>query len=508
MISFQGDIYIKDGIISDLSPGAGYVRIISEGLDRRFENAWAYPGIVDTHGHIGALGARLTEPDLSQARSAELSVGIVSDSGITRGDWIYARGWNQELWHDNSFPDKYILDKKFGDSPAFFVRIDGHAAWVNSAALRLAGISSETNSPPGGEILRDKNGRPTGILLDTAMDLVRRLIPDYAEAQIEEFYRAGLDACADAGLTEVHAMDVSPERLELLKRLDERGELPIRLQCYIKAQEDEWRIARVEPFDGEMLSVRGLKFYADGALGSRGAAMIEPYSDAPGSSGLLLINPDVLYTKALKGVEMGFDIAVHAIGDAANRMVLDVYHKIRRQIGFNSKNILRIEHAQHVHPDDLPLFAEIGVIPSVHPMHCITDAATMTRRRLGNRCDYAYPWKSFINAGVNPAGGSDFPIEPHNPLTGIDAFVRRAPAGSNEAWYPEERLSRREALLAYTYWAHAAAGNSSRRGSIEKNMDADITILDKDIISCGNQEINETQALGTTARGKLREKNN
>jgi predicted amidohydrolase YtcJ len=502
MQAFQGIIYIGNGKISGMEPDAGYVRIIAENSDEKFPGAFAYPGLTDSHGHVGALGANASGTDLSQAHSPAECVEMMRTSPAMRGSWIYARGWNQELWSDNSFPDRKILDEAFGDTPAFFVRIDGHAGWANSEALRIAGITGATKPPAGGEIIKRKNGKPSGVLLDTAMDLLRRHIPDYSDEQIAAFYVEGMKSCVSEGLTEVHNMDVRPRRLELIRKLDREGKLPIRMQCYLSAQEDEWLKALLDPSKGEFLSVRGLKFFADGALGSRGAALLKPYSDAPHTKGLTLISREILYTKALKGIDQGFDIAVHAIGDAANRLALDVFANIRRATGFGN-NILRIEHAQHVHPADMQRFADLDVIPSVHPMHCISDAATMSRQRLGDRCDYSYPWKSFIDAGVHPAGGSDFPIEPHNPMTGIDGFVRRTPHRSKAPWYPGEKLSRKEAIKAYTEWAHVASGESRRRGKLAKGYDADISIADRDIYNCSASEIVETKAIATIVAGDV-----
>ncbi|MBI3259922.1 MAG: amidohydrolase family protein [Ignavibacteriae bacterium] len=506
MEPIQATIRIERGRIQSVEPMLGGVKIISEAGIDFYPDCWALPGFVDSHAHILGLGSRLRGLSLYGAESAEECVGIAIMQPITRGGWIVGMGWNQQLWTSKQYPTKYSLDIAFTDVPVYLSRADGHAAWVNSASLTIAGITAATSNPPGGEIMKDKSGNPTGILVDNAMDLVRKFIPAYTTEEQISMLRASADHCIARGITEVHDMDVASGLLPIFSQLAERAELPIRVQSYVKAQENEWMHEGLLPAVGEFFRICGLKYYADGALGSRGAALLEPYSDAPHTKGLFLISENDLYRKAKIGLEYQWDISTHAIGDAANRMVLDVYERLRKEGLADSDAILRIEHAQIVHPDDAPRFAEWNVVAAVQPVHCISDAS-MARERLGERCLYGYPWRTLRNSGIGLAAGSDFPIEPANPLLGIDAYVRRVPFGEEKGWYDKECLTRQEALLSYTLWAHEAAGMSYRRGILQTKFDADIVIHNANIAHCPEKEITSASVVASYTAGVIRYKN-
>ncbi|MBS1537134.1 MAG: amidohydrolase family protein [Bacteroidetes bacterium] len=506
MEPIQATIRIERGRIQSVEPMLGGVRIISEAGIDFYPDCWALPGFVDSHAHIFGLGSRLQGLSLYDAKSADECIGKAIMHPTTRGGWVVGMGWNQQLWKIKEYPTVQLLDLVFPDVPVYLSRADGHAAWVNSTALKIAKISASTRNPTGGLIQKDSNGNPTGILIDNAMDLVRKHIPLYTEQEHIEMLTSAAEHCISHGITEVHDMDVAHHLLPIFSRLAERAELPIRVQSYVKAQGNEWMKEGLLPAVGEFFRVCGLKYFADGALGSRGAALLEPYSDAPETKGLFLLTEKELYRKAKVGIEYQWDISTHAIGDAANRMVLNVYERLRKEGIADPNTILRIEHAQIVHPDDLYKFAEYQVTAAVQPIHCISDAP-MARVRLGKRCEYSYPWRTLRNSGIAISAGTDFPIESADPLLGIDAYVRRVPFGEKKSWFEKECITRQEALFSYTLWAHEASGMSYRRGIIQPKYDADIVIHNKNLVTCPINEITSALVVATYTAGTLRYKN-
>ncbi len=499
----QAKITIAHGRIQSVEPLFGAVEIVTETGHHSYPGAWALPGFVDSHAHILGLGMRLTGLNLFDAISAEECADRVRSHASYSGEWITGMGWNQELWSSKSYPHAHLLDDVLPDTPVYLRRADGHAAWVNSAALHIAGITDQTKDPVGGTILRDEKHRATGVLVDNAMDLVARHIPKPTEQQQQDMILAATRECSRLGITEVHDMDVHPTLLPLFRDMAEKGTLSVRVQSYISGQNDEWLDERLLPAGGEFLRVYGVKLYADGALGSHGALLTEPYSDAPDTRGLALLSPNELEHKVRTILEFGWNVAIHAIGDEANRRVLDTYGLMRTEGVADEHVLLRIEHAQTVHTEDQHKFALHSVIPAVQPIHCISDAP-MAEQRLGARCSYAYPWRSLRNNGAILTGGSDFPIESGDPLLGIDAFCRRIPFGRMAAWNPSECLTRDEALDAYTSWAHEAADVSYRRGKIKPKYDADIVVLDSNLLMCPDEFITSTRVLATYTAGVRR----
>lgn len=506
-IPLQADITIARARIHSLQPSPGGVTIRTEHGERHFPGCFALPGFVDSHAHIIGLGMKLLGLALYDCTSAQECIRRAQDYGTNannlRGDWISGMGWNQELWTETSLPTKELLDEFFPSTPVYLRRADGHAAWVNSEALRRANITSSTPQPNGGEILHNVQGEPSGILVDNAMELVAAHLPPFSSEQIQACILAAMKECSRVGLTEIHDMDVSCEALPLFREMAERGDLSCRVQSWVRGQNKEWLEQGVLPAVGEFQQTVGVKFYADGALGSRGAALLEPYSDMRSTMGLFLLGADELYERCVLAIEQGFHIATHAIGDAANRMVLNVYQRLREKSIADEHTLLRIEHSQIVHPSDRVRFGKYRITAPVQPVHCISDAP-MAEKRLGERCSYGYPWRSLLEEDVMVAGGSDFPIESHNPLTGIDAFCRRLPLGASEAWYPQEILTREEALTAYTLWAHKAADQQYRRGSLASGKDADIVIVDRNLATCPDEEILQTTIVATYSAGVLR----
>ncbi len=504
MHPIQAEINIERGIITAVAPTPGSVTVITEESRYHYAGAWLMPGFVDSHCHLAGLGSLLNSLSLEDAESADECVERAKQHPSADCDWLTGFGWNQEKWVNKEYPKKEILDAAFPNTPVYLTRIDGHAAWVNSEALKLAGIDANISDPAGGAILRDNTGEPTGILIDEAMDMVNKYIPKPSKQQIKSEIKEACNECLRVGLTEVHDMDVNPEYIEIFKDLEKNNELPIRVHSFVKAQNDEWKTHNIKKYSSKILNLRGLKFYADGALGSHGAAMLQPYKDKPDSTGLMLNNEDRLFKMASEGLKYGWEIAIHAIGDAANRMTLNAYEKLYHEKIADSTCTLRVEHAQIVHPSDLEIFAKYGIIAAVQPFHCISDAAMAENRLEEKVLAYSYPWKSFMDMNVLMTGGSDFPIEPHDPLTGIDAFVRRIPTGKTEPWHPEERISRNKALEAYIINPRITEKSEKFPGKIEEGCNADLVVADNNLINCKDVEILNTNILAVFTAGKLR----
>ena len=499
MKPFQGKIIINNGRIesSDFIPGS--ITIINNGIISEFSNCWLYPGFVDCHGHVAALGSKLTELDLSKCTGAEECLEWSLLNPRFRGAWLTGRGWNEELWQSKTLPDLKILDYYYQDVPVYFARVDGHAAWVNSKALQIAGVDKNTNEPSGGMIIKDRSGNPTGILIDNAMDLVKKFIPRYEKEQLKNLILTACNELSSFGLTQVHELDLHPDNAGVFIELDRENKLPIKIKAYLSAQKDEWKYYDYSPVSFNNFTICGLKFYADGALGSRGAAMFDKYNDAD-TKGLLLIEPDELFQKAKAGLENGFHIAVHAIGDRANSMVLTTFSKLIDDKIADNKSLLRLEHAQTIRTEDLKLLKSKNIITSVQPVHCLSDAP-MAEKRLGENCKYAYPWNSVLQNGGRIVAGSDFPIENHNPFIGIDAFIRRVPFDRSENWYPEERISRKEALGAYCITPNKIFDDDFHYSDELIGMTADLTILDKNLLECDEKDIAKTKAVATVVNG-------
>jgi predicted amidohydrolase YtcJ len=485
-------ISINNGLIDSVNK-SDVTEIIVDGIKNKFEDAFAIPGIVDAHAHIIGLGENLNTIRLEKAKSKSELFELAKQIDIIEG-WITGRGWNEECWDDKHI-DRIDLDSINSEIPICLIRVDGHAAWVNSKALELSGINFETPDPNGGSIQKDRNGYPTGLLIDNAIELVRNNIPKKNNELIKKYILDACYECLRSGITEVHDMDVHLDHIEAYKELDNDNLLPIRLVQYIRGFDGEYKQIQPKPYNGNNLQIIGLKFYADGALGSRGALMIDKYNDSD-TYGLELISKDELYERASQGCQNGWDIAVHAIGDKANKNVLDVYERLRKE---NFENILRIEHSQLVHPDDIDRFSKLDVFASVQPIHCTSDK-NMAIKRLGEDYKFPYPWNTLLKAGATLIAGSDFPIESHNPFLGIDSFVNRIAVNEEKTWQKDETLSLENALNSYCYTPHLATRNSFS-GSLEIGKRADITIINNDLRD--PSKIKRTRVLATISSGKL-----
>ena len=468
-----------------------------------------YPGFTDAHAHLEGLGIALMTLDLTGVNSVAAVREKVALEIRHAGEraWVRGRGWDQNRWEGKKFPTSDDLDGGASDVAIFLVRVDGHAAWVNKRALAVAGITAATPDPQGGRILRQADGTPTGILLDNAIDLVRRVMPGPTREERMEAVRLAVKECLRVGLTGVHDMGIDTELTGIYEELIRRGELPFRVYGVVDgpgAAMDSM-VARGPIIGGaeDHLTVRAVKLYADGALGSRGAALIEQYQDDPGNRGITMQSADAMQDLVRMAVRAGFQVCTHAIGDRANAMTLDAYENVLRTEGKGRDLRLRIEHAQVLAPSDIPRFALLGVIPSMQPTHCTSDMYWAGDRLGPVRAQTAYAWRSLIDAGSIIPEGSDFPVEFPSPLLGFASAVTRQDAqGSPEGgWYPEQCMTRAEALQGFTRWAAYAAFQEGFRGSIQPGKQADITVLAQDIMTIPPASIRSVRVSMTIVGG-------
>jgi hypothetical protein len=467
---------------------------------RDLSGRFVFAGWADAHGHLEGLGEALEIADLRGTASAPEAASRMARAAaaLPPRAWAAGRAWDQNLWPGQRFPDAHDLDAAIPDRPAWAERVDGHAVWVNSKALAAAGIGRETPDPAGGRILRRADGTPSGVLVDAAVDLLRRAIPEASPAVRERRLAAAAGACARAGLPEVQdASHYGPASIAALERLARRGELPIRVYATVSSDEDtlqaEFRRGIRIGRGSDFLTVRAIKVIEDGALGSRGAALFADYSDEPGKRGLLVTPPERLDAIAREAREHGWQLWVHAIGDRANALALDAFEKAAAAVPRTAPGGARprIEHAQVVALSDFPRFARDGVIASIQPTHATSDMPWAEKRVGRKRIEGAYAWRRLVQAGARLAGGSDFPVESENPVLGFYAAVTRQDLAGNPpgGWRPEERLTTREALALFTTDAAYAAFEEDRRGKIAPGYDADLTVLTADPMTVPAREI-------------------
>jgi predicted amidohydrolase YtcJ len=467
------------------------------------------PGLTDAHVHVEGLGAALERLDLVGAASLDDALARVDAAAkkAPAGEWLLGRGWDQNDWPEKRFPTAADLERTIGDRPAYLVRIDGHAAWVSSEALRRAGITAATADPEGGRILRDAAGAPSGVLVDKAMALVSAIVPEPPREVRKRRLAAGLQACARAGLTSVHDAGVPLSTVDLYKELLKEGALATRVYVMLRADDFLATSPTLRPEIGlgdGRLTVRAIKVVADGALGSRGALLLEPYSDEPGTRGLATIDPGRFRTVLLRAMKQGFQVASHAIGDAANRMVLDAYQAAFGGSSGASRRF-RVEHAQVVAPADVPRFKQLGVIPSMQPTHCTSDMYWAGDRLGPERARGAYLWKTFLAQGVPIAGGSDAPVEDIAVLPGLYAAVTRQDAKGwpEGGWHPKERVTITEALRMFGPDAAFAAFEEHERGTIGVGKRADLTVFTRDVTAVAKAEIPSLQVAMTVVGGTV-----
>ncbi|MCU0646914.1 MAG: amidohydrolase [Gemmatimonadaceae bacterium] len=467
------------------------------------------PGMVDAHAHLMGLAFTLRQVDLVGTTSyAEVIARVVERARTTpKGQWIVGRGWDQNDWGDTRFPTHEALSAAVPDHPVYLARVDGHAALVNSAAMRAAKLTAASTDPEGGKILRDAANAPTGVLIDRAENLVQGVIPPPSDAESRAALREAVREMHRWGLVGIHDAGASASSIALYERAAQDGTLDLR--TYVMISDDSATVAkafaagpRSALFDGR-LWVRSIKLYADGALGSRGAALIEPYSDDPANRGLLLSAPAQIEDVARRALAAGFQVCTHAIGDRGNRVVLDAYQAAFSAVP-RADHRFRVEHAQILHVDDIGRFSELGVIPSMQASHQTSDMYWAGKRLGEARLRGAYAWRTLINTGTIVPNGSDFPVEAVNPLLSFHAAIARQDAKNwpTGGWYPEERMRRDEALKSMTLWPAYSAFQEREIGSISAGKHADFVVLDQDIMQVPAELVLRTRVRSTWFAGR------
>ena len=469
------------------------------------------PGLADAHAHIGGTGKFLQTLNFHGTTSASEIISMVR-SAVSRtppGEWIEGRGWDQNDWQVKKFPTSELLDKVVPDNPVVFNRVDGHAYWVNQKVLDLAGITSAAPDPDGGRIVRlPGTNKPSGILIDNAMSLINDIKPEPTYELKKRRIVQSLSYSLKLGLTTIHDAGSDPDEVKIYKELALEGKLNPRV--YVMLDDDKElkeKYFKVGPqiglFDNH-LTIRTLKLYADGALGSRGALLLEPYSDDPENSGLPVTSESELRKRFAEGIKHGFQIATHAIGDSGNRLILDIV-KENLEGEMQNDHRSRIEHAQVLSLDDIQRFNLLGVIPSMQPTHCTSDMYWAEDRIGSERIKGAYAWRKLLDTGVVIPGGSDSPVESINPLWGIYAAVTRQDHESypEGGWQPEERMTMVEAVKMFSAWAAYASFEEDIKGTIEVGKLADFTILSKDIFREDPSVLLETEVLMTVVGGEI-----
>ncbi len=467
------------------------------------------PGMIDAHAHLPNLGRLLRTVNLKGTRSYEEVIALVKGRAelVPSGTWILGRGWDQNEWADENFPTHQALSAAVPRHPVYLDRVDGHAALANEMAMRRAGLDGRTEDPAGGRIIRAADGRPTGTLIDEARLLVASVIPPVTKQQLTAQITAGMRDANRWGLTGIHDAGVGADTVEFYEELAALGQLTLRLYAMVEAGSPGLtELLGYGPRIGlgnQMVWTRAIKVSSDGAMGSRGAALLRDYNDDPGNRGLMLADYDSVLTIARLALENGFQLNVHAIGDRANRSVLDAYQEALSEYP-ELDHRFRIEHAQLLTPEDIPRFAELGVIPSMQGSHQTGDMYWVADRLGRKRVEGAYAWRSLRETGVIIPNGSDFPVEGVNPLISFGAFVTRQDAlGQPEGgWFPQQRLDREEALKSVTIWPAYAAFMENDVGSISPGKLADFVVLDRDIMTVPAYDILGIQVKRTVVGGR------
>ena len=466
------------------------------------DGAFLVPGLQDAHGHLLGLGTSLAEVDLVGTRSLDEVIERTAAAAgkLPKGRWVLGRGWDQNDWQDKAMPNHAELSAAVPDHPVWLVRIDGHAGLLNLRGLLLSGVRAGSEAPSGGEILFDERGEPTGVLVDAAMKAVPE--PSLTSEQIRERLLAAQAECLRHGLTCVHDAGVSKTVLEEMRVLHAAGQW--RLRTYVMLAQGERELIQKGPWqtkDG-LIVVRAVKGYADGALGSRGASLLEPYTDRPDTRGLVGMPRGEILELAQRCADANMQWCVHAIGDAANRTVLDAYAAVKVDGGLAARRF-RIEHAQVVAEADFARFRDLGVLPSMQPTHLTSDMPWAESRLGPERVMRAYAWRSFHALGVAVPFGSDFPVESADPRKGLYAAVttRGEHDGPEQGYRPDQKLSRQEAIRGFT--AHAALGMFAEKdlGTIEVGKLADCTVFDRNLLTCSDAEVLTAKVLLTVVNG-------
>ncbi|MEM7112579.1 MAG: amidohydrolase family protein [Chloroflexota bacterium] len=489
------------------------------------------PGLVDAHVHFHGYALQLQRVNLDGARSLDEALNRVAAKVATTpaGQWVRGRGWKHDDWDVIAFPNAQQLDAIAPDHPINFRDRSGHASWVNSAALKLAGIDKNTPDPPGGGIQRDADGNPTGILFETAIGLVEKHIPEPTAAQAVDAMRYAQTQCWQAGLTGIHDFD-DRDCFIGLQTLHSNNELGMRFVKNVPDHRMEYAIGAGlrSGFGDDWLRIGGVKIFADGALGPRTALMVEPYEGEPNNYGMAVKDKEEMQAIASAASANGLSVTVHAIGDRANHDILDVYEQVRKEerqrlesgdwglaspesqsrITNNQSPFLRhrIEHVQILHHTDLDRLGKLNVIASMQPIHATSDMV-VADQNWGSRTQYSYAWRTMLDTGALLVFGSDAPVEPIEPLLGIYASVSRrnqAGAPNPEGWHPEQKLTMAETIRAFTLAAAETAGTATHQGSITPGKLADLTVYDRDLFTIPQDEIRDVEVAGTMVDGEFK----
>jgi predicted amidohydrolase YtcJ len=529
LVLTNGKIYTVDNArpeASALTIRGGRVQFVGSDAEARvlagpstqvidLHGATVVPGIIDAHAHLLGLGNTLQRVNVAGAKSYDEVVSRVQAwaKDVKPGEWIQGRGWDQNLWPAREFPTHEALSRAFPNNPVVLTRIDGHAIVANAKAMELARVTASTADPSGGRIVRLASGAPSGVFVDNATDLIERAIPAATRADKRKAILAAVAEANRWGLTGIHDAGEDAETIGIFEELAKAGSYNLRNYVMLSDPGEPGSPAALSNpyikrgpqsalYDGH-LWIRAIKLYADGALGSRGAALLAPYSDEPSNTGLLVSKPEHIEAWAEAALRRGFQVNVHAIGDRGNRIVLDAFDSALKKIP-KADHRFRIEHAQVLSPEDIPRFAMLGVIPSMQPTHQTSDMRWAEVRVGPQRIRGAYAWRSLLNTGVVIPSGTDFPVEEVNPLLTFHAAVTRQdpsnlPAGG---WYPEQKMTREEALQSMTIWPAYAGFQESVIGSLTPGKYADFVILDRDIMHVPDAEILGTRVVSTWIGGK------
>jgi len=509
-IAIKGDriVFVGSEVGANAYRGSG-TRVVDLG------GQTVVPGLTDSHYHLAGVGDRELTLNLEGIVTLEDFLAAVKArvDKASPGQWITGRGWIETFWKPPVFPTRWDLDKISPNNPVFLTRADGHGAVANSAALKIANVTKATPSPFGGQILKDKKtGEPTGMLLDNAKGLVTNHIPPSTQADLERALLKGVERSIKLGWCEIQNAGARYSEVELLRKLYGDGRIKLRIyEAIYGPGPDAQRLLReganIGAF-GNRMTTRHIKVVLDGALGSRGAALLEPYSDAE-TSGFLTQKEEDLAPMLVQALRQGIQVETHAIGDRANRVILDLYERALEAVPADQRKVRdprwRVEHAQIVSPVDIPRFARLGIIPSMQPSHAISDLHFAPSRLGIKRLEGAYAWASFIKSGSIIAGGSDAPVERGEPMIEFYAAVARKDQKgfSGEGWHPEQAVSREQALKMFTIWAAYAAFEEGLKGTIEGGKLADLTVLSADIMKIPEPEILKTRCVVTVIGGEI-----
>lgn len=468
------------------------------------KGAAVIPGLIDAHVHMRSLGDMLETFDMRFTKTREEVAQIVKRAAdkMPAGEWVRGRNWDQTNW-GGEFPNADDISKVVNDRPVYLTRVDGHAGWANRKALEIAGVTKETQDPPGGQIIRDASGNPTGVLIDRAQGLVTRKIPTLTYDQVKRRIRLAGAAAAKLGLTGVHDAGISLQERDAYRELIKENALPVRVYAMIGGTGELWQeYSKSGPETGSHLTIRSVKLYADGALGSRGAALWQPYSDDKSISGLMVTTKETLEDQIKEVAAKNFQVCTHAIGDKANSIVLNAYAHVLK--GKNDRRF-RVEHSQVVSLPDFKLFQDFNVVASMQATHATSDMRWAEKRLGPDRIAGAYAWRRYLKMGIPLANGSDFPVEDPNPLYGFYAsFTRQDHNGYPEGgWQPDQKLTREESLESFTLTPAYAAFEEKQKGTITAGKLADFLILEKDIMKIAPKEVLTTKIAATYVGGKL-----